>query len=205
MAAMMLFGVTVFQSALAPAGLRLTLASPLLRLAAVSAVVAGMTTLAWLLLVASDVGDGDSMVGAVLFDTEFGQVWQFRLAILVAIGGAFALRDRAKWPALAILSALLLATSGLVGHAAMIEGPQGVLNRSSHVVHLLAAGFWIGALVPLLLATRRLGDRDQGREALLALRRFSLVGSFAVAAVVVRRTQYSTDPRLLAERPRISL
>jgi putative copper resistance protein D len=57
---------------------------------------------------------------------------------------AFGRHDR--WPIVALLAALVLGSLGLVGHAVMRAGAFGLLNRPSHVIHLLAAGFWLGSL-----------------------------------------------------------
>ena len=49
------------------------------------------------------------------------------------------------------MSAALLASLGLVGHAAMQTGVEGVRHRANHAVHLLTTGAWIGGLVPFVM------------------------------------------------------
>jgi putative copper resistance protein D len=63
-------------------------------------------------------------------------------------------------------------------------GVLGWLNRLSHVMHLLAAGFWLGSLVPLIASLRLTNDQAASANALLALRRFSSLGQIAVATVL---------------------
>jgi putative copper resistance protein D len=184
-AAMAVFGVSVFQWRLAPVTLRDRLQPLLVKIAWASAVVAAATTFAWLFLISADIGDGPSTVRVVLLETQFGRVWQWRLALAAALIGAFAIGGRSRWAVIVILSTLLLGSSGLVGHSTMLEGPLGWLNRSSHVVHLLAAGFWLGSLLPVLLTVRSLGDPKWFGEASLALRRFSFAGHLAVLAIVL--------------------
>ena len=48
-------------------------------------------------------------------------------------------------------SALVVASLGLVGHAAMDSGVAALLREINHAVHLTTAGLWVGGLVPLAL------------------------------------------------------
>src|SRR5947209_1345148 len=61
----------------------------------------------------------------------------------------------------------------------MHTGALGWLARLSHTLHLLAAGFWLGLLVPLIACLRSMTDLST--DASVALRRFSGLGHFAVA------------------------
>ena len=54
----------------------------------------------------------------------------------------------------ALASGALLASLGLVGHAAMQTGAEGVLHRMNHAVHLLTAGAWLGGLIPFAMCLR---------------------------------------------------
>ncbi len=201
-AAMLLFGVSVFQATLAPAGLARALDRPLRRVAAPAVVVAALTAAAWLALAAGAMGEGwrdaaDPAAWAfVLTGTGFGRVWQWHLAIaaglvavqLVAVQlvAVLAAGRLDCWALTAALGALLLAGLGGIGHAVMPDGALGWVSRASQALHLLAAGFWLGCLIPLLACLRpgwclRLG---LGTAAALALRRFSSLGHAAVATVV---------------------
>ena len=52
-------------------------------------------------------------------------------------------------------------------------------------MHLLAAGFWLGSLAPLIASLRLTNDQAASANALLALRRFSSLGQIAVATILV--------------------
>ena len=51
-------------------------------------------------------------------------------------------------------------------------------------MHLLAAGFWLGSLAPLIASLRLTKDQAASANALFALRRFSSLGQIAVATVL---------------------
>ena len=149
--------------------------------------VVSVTTIAWLSLAAGTMGEGWATfpiprpVSTVLSDTEFGQVWRWRLGLIIILLGTMVLDRRHRWPIVALLGALILGSLGLVGHAVMLTGTLGWLNRLSHTIHLLAAGFWLGSLVPLIPCLRSMADPTIGVDASVALRRFSGLGHIAVA------------------------
>jgi putative copper resistance protein D len=188
--AILLFGIAIFQSALAPTGLKEALASPLRAIFTGALAAALITTAAWLFLISGQMA-GDwagawtpSTWYAVLADTEFGQIWRYRLAGVILLCGLFLARRPASWRGEMALSTLFLASLGLIGHAAMLDGVEGWVNRGSQIVHLLASGFWLGSLVPLLLCLRKLSDAAEREGAGTALRRFSGAGHFAVGIVL---------------------
>jgi copper resistance protein D len=189
-AAMLLFGVSIFQSTLAPEALARALDRPLRRVAAAAILVVMVTTMAWLSLAAGEMGDGwadawnPETLSAVLSDTEFGQVWLWRLGFTAILLGMPVLGRHQRWPTIALFGALVLGSLGLVGHAAMETGALGWLNRLSHIIHLLAAGFWLGSLVPLIACLRSMAHPAIGADAAVTLRRFSGLGHIAVATVL---------------------
>ena len=136
-AAMTLFGATAFVVALAPPDLAQALRPATRAIAAATIPVAALSALVWLALEsASMVGDWSAFfdlgsISAVVTDTDFGAVWLWRLVLAAALLVALAL-GRAR-PRLALLvgSALLLASLGLVDHAAMQAGAVGVLHRAN--------------------------------------------------------------------------
>ena len=75
-------------------------------------------------------------IGAVLTDTAFGHAWAAHLVLAAALVAVVVFGPRGEWAATAIASAALLASLGLVGHAAMQTGAEGVLHRANHAVHL---------------------------------------------------------------------
>ena len=187
--AMALFGASVFLAALAPPTLRIEIAPPIKRIIALASIAAAASAALWLMLEAGQMS-GDwrgalqpAVIAAALDETGFGHVWRVRLAL------ALALVILAFWrgapPAItAGLSGLFLASLGLVGHAAMREHAAGLFERANQALHLLAGGFWLGALPPLLICLRRLGDPAFEDKVAVALRRFSGLGHAAVAAVL---------------------
>lgn len=84
-----------------------------------------------------------------------------------------------------LLSAALLATLALVGHAAAKSGAIGQLNRASQITHLLSAAFWIGALAPLLATLHVMRDPELRASSVMAFSRFSAAAGVAVALVLL--------------------
>ncbi len=90
-----------------------------------------------------------------------------------------------RWAPTSVASAALLASLGLVGHAAMQTGAEGVLHRANHAIHLMAAGAWIGGLVPFAMCLRAYERDDLRKDAVQAMAGFSFWGQFIVAAIVL--------------------
>ncbi len=186
---MMVFGASAYLWLFAPADLRSALSPRIRRLAVAASLIALAAACAWLSLEAASMADDPSAavdpgaIGAVLTDTVFGRAWMLHLALAAALVVAvFVWSDR--WAAIAVLSGLTLASLGLVGHAAMQTGVEGVLHRANHAVHLLGAGAWIGGLVPFALCLDAYARNTLRREAVTAMMRFSVWGHFVVAAIV---------------------
>ena len=119
-------------------------------------------------------------LGPAVSDTEFGRVWMGRIVLgLVLLGLMIRPRPPRDRPLL-VVSGLYLASIALTGHSALPGGAPGVFHRLADAVHLIAAGWWIGGLLALVLACQRLGP-----AAAAVLHRFSGVGYGAVAAIVL--------------------
>jgi putative copper resistance protein D len=71
-----------------------------------------------------------------------------------------------------------------IGHAAMHAGILGIAHRVNHALHLLAAGYWFGSLLPLLLCLRYLPQPQWRSDAIATLIRFSRWGHVAVVLVI---------------------
>jgi putative copper resistance protein D len=129
-------------------------------------------------------------VSAVLFETRFGRVWCWHL-LLAAILVLVCLGRQPRRPVVLLLSLGLLASLGWVGHAAMDAGLAGIAHELNQTVHLLAAGLWLGGLVPLgwLLRQVRVPQDLAGitltRDAIC---HFSQMGYVAVAFVALTGT-----------------
>lgn len=143
---------------------------------------------AWavLLLQAAGMGGGLAsafdvqVLGAAVTDTDFGRVWVGRILLAVVLLALLVRPRPARDRPLLIVSGVLLASVALTGHSALPGGFPGVLHRLADVAHLLAAGWWTGGLLALVLLARRLGS-----DAAPVLQRFSGVGYGAVAAIIV--------------------
>lgn len=188
-ALVLVFGTAVFLRGLAAPVLAEPIGRALRIPVRLGLVLAAATTWLWLPLQAAEIGGGwdgaadPGTLSAVLLDTGFGHAWLCRAVLSVALP-VLAIAWPRRIGTAALAAGLLLASLALAGHAAMQNGAAGLLHRLNHAVHLIAGGFWLGALVPFALCLPRLRDPDLRRDAIQALRRFSTAGHVAVAAVL---------------------
>ena len=191
LAAMLAFGMSEYLRAYAPERLRLALSPLVRRIALIASLVAFITAIAWLALESASMADDWSAavdpeaIAAVLTDTAFGHAWSLHLALATALVAVVAFGPRARWAATSLASAALLASLGLVGHAATQTGVEGVLHRANHAVHLMAAGAWIGGLVPFAMCLRAHESDDLRKDAVRAMAAFSFWGQLIVAGIVL--------------------
>jgi putative copper resistance protein D len=191
MGAMLTFGMSTYLWLYAPERLRLGLSPVVRRLALIASIVALITAIAWLELESASMADDWSAaidpgaIGAVLTDTAFGHAWAAHLILAAALVLVIIFEPRARWAATAVASAALLASLGLVGHAAMQTAAEGVLHHMNHAVHLLTAGAWIGGLVPFAMCLSAYRRDDLRKDAVRAMMSFSFWGQFIVAAIVL--------------------
>jgi putative copper resistance protein D len=190
MAAMLAFGASAYLWLYAPDNLRRALTPAIRRLTIGASLVALVSATVWLALEAASMADdwgaatSPETIATVLTHTSFGHTWIARLVLAAALVLASVFALRSDWATISILSALLLASLGLVGHAAMQTGAEGVLHRANHALHLLATGAWLGGLIPFLLCLREYTGDGLRREAVDAMTRFSFFGHFVVAAII---------------------
>jgi copper resistance protein D len=191
MATMLAFGMSAYLWAYARERLKLALSPIARRLALIMGLVALITAVVWLALESASMADDLSAatdpeaIGAVLADTAFGHVWAAHLVLAAALVAVVAFGPRARWAATSLVSGALLASLGLVGHAAMQSGAEGVLHRANHAVHLLTTGAWIGGLVPFAMCLSAYERDDLRKDALRAMTGFSFWGQLIVAAIVL--------------------
>ncbi len=169
----------------------------LLRLALCALVAALLSALLWFWLVVTSMSGlplGHAFSGeasrAVLFQTDFGRVWQLRLGLIVfafvlaTLGLAQKrLRNTVKlvlWP----LALVLLVSLAWIGHAAAASPqPLGLLGDA---LHLCAAGGWMGGLLPLaIFLTRAKVSVSLSERTADVLRRFSALSLACVSVLVV--------------------
>jgi putative copper resistance protein D len=150
-----LYGLAVNTSATSTGAL-ITFDAWFWRVAIVGAIVALLSGVSLLLSVTANMagsaaaGLNPHTIGTVLFDTSFGRVWCLRLLLaFILIGACLAPLARWRMPAILVLSLLLLVSLGWVGHAVEGQPIPRLVHQINQMVHLLAAGLWLGGLVPL--------------------------------------------------------
>lgn len=192
---MVVFGQGLFTAMLAPAALRPRVSHDLRPVLLVALPLMLCTALAMIPVQAAQMGDGwrsalQADAWRAVMHTDFGEVWAWHIALAVATTLALAFPAAWRAAALAVLGGMLLASNGMVGHAAMRSGLTGALQRGNQMLHLLSAGAWLGTLPPLLHCLRylRTGDAAHRADVVRALRRFSQAGHVAVAVVVATGT-----------------
>ena len=126
--------------------------------------------------------------GIVVRDTSFGRVLSARALLAAALFIGFAAGSRG-WRSLGSLLAAgaYVALPALAGHAAGGRGGEDALRVATDMVHLVAAGAWVGALPGLALVLTA-ASRDGAKSlayAARATRRFSALGAVSVGALVV--------------------
>ena len=120
----------------------------------------------------------------VVASTVFGHVWLAQLAAVVAALGLVP-----RWPGAAAgpCTLALLLQAGHSHALSMNGGPSLLLG--SDIVHLLAAGAWLGGLWPLLLVVRE----TEPRGGALAARWYSPLGKWCVAGLVLSAAYQSWE------------
>src|SRR5580692_4884296 len=161
-AVLSMFGTLVVAAIVAPTALRSVapdttqqLYRRLTTLLRGSVLVALLVAVVWLLVQAADMAGATGIAEAIratpiaLFDTRFGQALGIRcLLLLLTLGLAGSLSSRAR-VALALLpAAIAVVAQSWMGHPAASD--DSVLLGAS-MAHVVAAGAWLGALVPLFL------------------------------------------------------
>lgn len=155
-----------------------------------------LSALALMLLAASMSGTSlaavdRASIDAVVTGTSIGTAWQVRIASLLAAVWLSLMGWRKPVRGLVFASlaaAVALATLAWTGHGAASEGVRGQVHLAGDILHLLAAGVWIGALFALALLIFRPAARMTGGDVVLAhrvLEGFSTIGTIVVAAIIL--------------------
>ncbi len=188
------FGTLVFGVAVAPrgfAGAPDEVTGPawraLARLCRISLVAAVAGAMVWLVAESGQLAGASGLVGAVqatptvLSGTVFGHALTLRLvALVLALAVLGSRRSVLRWRGATVLCGAALCLHAAHSHAmAMVHGPSVLL--ATQVVHLLAAGAWLGGLPPLLLVVRL----SPPRIAAAACRWFSPLGKWCIAGIVL--------------------
>ncbi|HLJ62856.1 MAG TPA: copper homeostasis membrane protein CopD, partial [Stellaceae bacterium] len=140
---------------------------------------------AWLILEAQSMSGqpldaifSRGVIGVVLTRTRFGWDWSARAILGVLL--ILCLRQKGRpflWGTW-LASLALLGTMAGAGHAAANANP---LHLGADFIHLIAAGAWVGGLLPLAWALAR----SPQAEAAATTSRFGLMGVICVGAILV--------------------
>lgn len=189
-AVMLLTGSACYSALLAPKRYRPLLARRLNPLVKGSAWLALLSALAMLacqnvLMSGDSTNLADVDVWLAVIGTHFGGVWLWEILFsLLAVAGLL-LTGRLRQPVLLLAGVLQLACMALIGHAAMRDDWPGLLQQLNHALHLIAAAFWTGGLLPLLLLMREARQIDRRTDAIRTMMRFSRYGHLAVALTLL--------------------
>ncbi len=172
----------------------------LLALAWTSLLVALVTGGAWLLVIASNMSGmplaavlPGGVVGIVLTQTRFGEDWVLRAALVVVLAICLAVQARSRkhaagWVGL-LAAAAFIASLAWAGHGAATEDvPFDAIHLPADILHLLAAGAWLGALLPLVILlaqARRDSDPQAVAVACATTQRFSVLGLSSVGTLLL--------------------
>lgn len=187
-ALMLVFGNALYSVWFAPSGLHRLMARRFQLQQRVASIVSLTAAILMFMLQGGLMGNGwgdvfNPQIWYSVLGTRFGGVWLWQI-ILAAITVVVAWLAPLKGSRLLLLAMGQLILLAGVGHAAMSDGPMGAIQRLNHAVHLLCAATWVGGLLPLLFCMRLAKGRWQN-AAIYTMMRFSRVGHYAVAGVLL--------------------
>jgi len=160
----------------------------LLVLARLSVAASVVGTGLWLVTQAASMADATRLADAfaavptVITQTSFGHVVLLQLAALLILAAVLSGRDDARRQRVALgVAGLAVALQSGHSHAfSMVQGPSLLLVCD--ILHLAAAGAWLGGLLPLLLLLVRSASPEAGAT---AARWFSPLGQGCIAVLIV--------------------
>lgn len=115
----------------------------------------------------------------MLLETDVGLAWAVRMIALIVV-----LIRPGAWLA-SVAGAIALASLAWSGHGAMDEGTLRLWHFLSDILHLLAAGAWLGAMLALVLMARGPLDEARIRSLAFAVRRFEWIGAVIVLTLSI--------------------
>lgn len=189
-AVMLLTGSACYSALLAPGRYRPLLArrlNPLVKGSAWLALLSALLMLACqnVLMSGDSTNLADIDIWLAVLGTHLGAVWQWEILFsLLAVAGLL-LTGLLRQQVLLLAGVLQLACMALIGHAAMRDGLPGLLQQCNQAMHLIAATFWVGGLLPLLLLMREARQIDRRTDAIRTMMRFSRYGHLAVALTLL--------------------
>lgn len=143
-----------------------------------------LSGVAFVLMAAAMTGTGGvaldrDLLWMLVRETPSGTAFVVRTAALVAMLTLLRM-PRLRFAVVALLAAVAVATLAWNGHGAMDAGAAGWLHQLSDMLHLLAAGAWIGALAVFVGLSFRRSD-----DAADALAGFAGFGTAIVATILL--------------------
>jgi putative copper export protein/mono/diheme cytochrome c family protein len=133
------------------------------------------------------------ILGIVLTQTHFGIAWMIRAVLIVVLAACLLVQARTRnhaagWVGLLAASAFI-ASLAWAGHGAAAEDvPFDAIHLPADILHLLAAGAWLGGLSPLVIFLAQTW-RDRSPQtvaaACAATLRFSVLGITSVGTLIV--------------------
>ena len=165
-----------------------------------SLLVALVSGTGWLVIVGSQMSGmplisvlQGGVLGIVLTQTHFGIDWVIRAALIVVLAVCLAVQARTRkraagWAGL-LAAAAFIASLAWAGHGAATEDvPFDAIHAPADILHLLAAGAWLGGLFPLVILLAQAG-RDKSPQPVSVARaatlRFSVLGLTSVGTLIV--------------------
>jgi len=161
--------------------------------------VAALSGAMWLVLLAGEIYAEpiaevwrDGGIWTVATQTRFGEVSLIRLMaaalLAAALPGMTGRSARSSWRAGAlVLAVVILIGPAWTGHAGATPGVAGEFPLAADALHLLAAGAWLGGLVPLAMLLAIAGQQKEPRWAAIiatAVQRFSVLGVISVGTLL---------------------
>ena len=160
---------------------------------------------AWLCLLSTRIASkpieevvADGTIWIVLSRTQFGFAWELRFLFAVMLAVRLWLRSAGnassslwrRFPA-ALLAGAFLGSLAFAGHGEEGLGFERNLHLAADFLHLIAAGLWLGGLIPLALLLaylHRFREEASVAAAYHAARRFSNLGIVAVGTLLISGT-----------------
>jgi putative copper resistance protein D len=162
------------------------------------------SALAWLALLSARITGkpldevvADGTIWIVLWQTQFGLAWAIRMLFGMMLAAALLLRRKGKTGAIwqgviaALIAAGYLGSLAFAGHGQEGLGAERNIHLAADFLHLIAAGLWLGGLIPLAILLTylpRFREEPWVLAACDAASRFSSLGILAVSVLLISGT-----------------
>jgi len=160
------------------------------------------SALAWLILLSARIAGkpfdeviADGTIWIVLLQTQFGLAWGARIFFGTLLAALLLPRPKANarapiWQSVVatLLAGSYLGSLAFAGHGEEGLGFEREIHLAADFMHLLAAGLWLGGLIPLALlldSLRRFREEHWGQVACHTAGRFSALGILAVGILLL--------------------